>query len=432
MSPTEAVRRVEDLPDSPTELRDQGDPHCLIALRGIAKAYPLVDTASRKVGALVSLLFQRKPSAQYVALQDVELAVYRGQSLGLVGVNGAGKSTLLKIMAGVIKPSAGEMVRKGRVGALLELGAGFHPEYTGLENVHLACSLMGFSPDQTRERLDEILAFADIGDHIYQPIKHYSSGMVVRLGFAVATTLSPDLLITDEVLAVGDESFQKKCSRWMERYLSNGGTLILCSHSMYHIQKLCTHAAWLHEGVIREYGAAGDVSRNYLAWHEAKSAAEGAKMTDVTPRAGNGAVYHIQEVWLNGHDTDRIALNAGGEFIITGTAYSPDGRDPVIATSIVKPDGAPVFGTFSDIAGYRTHPVANGLSGFEIRYPSLPLLPGSYRVRLHAMDPEGLRLFDHVERTLDITGTGRHMGVCLLDHEWRKPTLNSGGRPTLS
>lgn len=403
------------------------DPHCLLALRGIAKAYPLVDTARRKIGALVSLLRQRHPAAEYVALKNIDLTVYRGQSLGLVGVNGAGKSTLMKIMAGVIKPSAGNMLCRGRVGALLELGAGFHPEYSGLDNVHLACSLMGFSPEQTRERLDEILAFADIGQHIHQPIKHYSSGMVVRLGFAVSTTLSPDLLITDEVLAVGDESFQKKCSRWMERYLNNGGTLILCSHSMYHIQKLCTHAAWLHEGVIREYGESGDITRSYLAWHEARNAADSPTASDVTPRAGNGAVYHIQETWLNGLADDRITLRAGEELIVAGTAYSPDGREPVIATSIVKPDGAPVFGTFSDIAGYRAQRQENGLMAFEIRYPRLALLPGSYRVRLHAMDPEGLRLFDHIERGLDITGGGRHMGVCLLDHEWRAPSTFGRG-----
>ena len=127
----------------------------------------------------------------------------------------------------------------GRVGALLELGSGFHPEYTGLANIDLAAALLGLAPREIAAKRDEIIAFADIGEHIDDPIKHYSSGMVVRLGFAVATALAPDILITDEVLAVGDESFQKKCIAWMERYLADGGTLLLCSHSMYHVQKLC-------------------------------------------------------------------------------------------------------------------------------------------------------------------------------------------------
>ena len=139
----------------------------------------------------------------------------------------------------MIQPTRGNVAVNGRVGALLELGSGFHPEYTGLANIDLAAALLGLAPSEIAAKRDEIIAFADIGEHIHDPIKHYSSGMVVRLGFAVATALAPDILITDEVLAVGDESFQKKCIAWMERYLAGGGTLLLCSHSMYHVQKLC-------------------------------------------------------------------------------------------------------------------------------------------------------------------------------------------------
>ena len=135
----------------------------------------------------------------------------------MIGENGAGKSTLLKIVAGVIEPTRGDVALSGRVGALLELGSGFHPDYTGLANIDLAAALLGLTPGEIDAKRDEIIAFADIGEHIREPIKHYSSGMVVRLGFAVATTLAPDVLITDEVLAVGDESFQKKCVAWMER-----------------------------------------------------------------------------------------------------------------------------------------------------------------------------------------------------------------------
>ena len=167
----------------------------------------------------------------------------RGESLGVIGENGAGKSTLLKIIAGVIQPTRGTVAVNGRVGALLELGSGFHPDYTGLANIDLAAALLGLTPREIAAKRDEIIAFADIGEHIHDPIKHYSSGMVVRLGFAVATALAPDVLITDEVLAVGDESFQKKCIAWMERYLADGGTLLLCSHSMYHVQKLCRERA---------------------------------------------------------------------------------------------------------------------------------------------------------------------------------------------
>src|SRR6185295_4191863 len=139
--------------------------------------------------------------------------------LGIIGENGAGKSTLLKIVAGVIQPTRGVVAVGGRVSALLELGSGFHPEYTGLANIELAAALLGLTPRELAQKREEIIAFADIGEHIHDPIKHYSSGMVVRLGFAVATALAPDILITDEVLAVGDESFQKKCIAWIEDFL---------------------------------------------------------------------------------------------------------------------------------------------------------------------------------------------------------------------
>ena len=394
------------------------DPHLLLSLRGVAKAYPLIDTGARKFGALWSLLRGRASPAQYVALQGVDLDVYRGESLGVIGVNGAGKSTLLKLIAGVVRASAGELRVRGRVGALLELGAGFHPEYSGRQNVHLACALIGMTKEETEASLERILAFADIGEHIEQPIKHYSSGMVVRLGFAVAATMRPDLLITDEVLAVGDESFQKKCSTWMEQYLADGGTLLLCSHSMYHVQKLCAQAAWIHGGRVHRFGRAGEVTREYLAWHEEQAKAVPPPAKIEQPRRGNAAVYHIEDFWLDGSAAETRRIRTGDDLTVSGTVHSPDGRAPVVASSIVRPDGTPVFGTFSDIAGFRAVATGDGRFGFALRYRRLPLLPGRYKVRGHAMDPEGLRLFDHVERTLEVEGQSRHMGVCLLDHSW--------------
>ena len=214
----------------------------LIRLDKVEKRYPQIG-GQGQLRLIATLLLGRRPEHAFRALSDISLEIRRGESFGLVGVNGAGKSTLLKIIAGVTKPSSGEMRITGRIGALLELGTGFHPDYTGRENIYLATALMGLSKNQTQEKIDEILAFADIGEFIDHPIKHYSSGMSIRLGFAVATSVRPDVLITDEVLAVGDESFQRKCIRWIEHYLSDGGTLLLCSHVMYHIQKLCRQAA---------------------------------------------------------------------------------------------------------------------------------------------------------------------------------------------
>src|SRR6478735_5702838 len=245
----------------------------LLTLEGVGKDYAKVESRGGRLRLVFDLLRGHGAAHVFRALDDVSFTMRRGESLGIIGENGAGKSTLLKVVAGVIQPTRGSVAVNGRVGALLELGSGFHPEYTGLANIDLAAALLGLAPSELGAKRDEIIAFADLGEHINDPLKQYSSGMVVRLGFAVATALSPDVLITDEVLAVGDESFQKRCIAWMERYLAGGGTLLFVSHSMYNVQKLCRHALWLEHGRPRLYGDADHVAREYLAWHEARSAA---------------------------------------------------------------------------------------------------------------------------------------------------------------
>jgi len=346
------------------------------------------------------------------ALDGVSLELARGESLGLIGENGAGKSTLLKIIAGVIPPTRGTLMVNGRVGALLELGSGFHPDYTGAANIDLAAALLGLSPAEIDDKREEIIAFADLGDHLDDPIKHYSSGMVVRLGFAVATALAPDILITDEVLAVGDESFQKKCVAWMERYLDSGGTLLLCSHSMYHVQKLCQRALWLKDGRPVREGASAPVTQAYLAYHEEKS--QGAKAPMSGAAAAAAGVYAIQSLTLDPGDT----AAQGASVSVRGEVYSPDGRAPVVLVGIVRADGTPVYGVATDMDQVLPTRLGDHRFAFDLAFDALPLLPGKYFVRAHALDPEGVRLFDNVERELTITGATRELGMVRLAHRW--------------
>ena len=391
----------------------------LIQLAGVGKSYPLVQKGGHQLAQVWSRLRGTEPSQVFKALQDISFDVYKGQSVGLVGVNGAGKSTLLKLIAGVVKPTTGRLERRGRIGALLELGAGFHPDYTGRDNVFLACALMGLSHAETQNRLEGILAFADIGEHIDQPIKHYSSGMVVRLGFAVATSVVPDVLITDEVLAVGDESFQKKCIIWIEKYLSNGGTLLLCSHSMYHIQKLCQRAVWLDGGQIKAQGNSDEVTQSYLAWHEEKSLQENATNNRSNSNQSAG-IYHVKEMWVNGQShTETVSLASGSALRISGKIYSPDGRPPQIAIGFAKLDGTAIYGVVSEMDGVKLTQGVDQLFAFQIDFAPLNLLPGMYAVRSHAMDPEGVRMFDHVECKLQVTGKSRELGLFALPHSWR-------------
>lgn len=394
----------------------------LISLNQVCKHYPVLAHGSHKLAYVWSRLRGSQPDHVFQALHDISFNVVKGQSLGLIGVNGAGKSTLLKLIAGVVMPTSGVFHRSGRVGALLELGAGFHPEYTGRENVFLACALMGLSRLETVGRLDQILEFADIGDHIDQPIKHYSSGMIVRLGFAVAISEVPDVLITDEVLAVGDESFQKKCVTWLENYLANGGTLLLCSHSMYHIQKLCKQAIWIDAGKMHMLGDAGEVSRAYLAWHEEKNRVTKApklplhKDYETDSKAG---IYQIREMQLNRQSADTpLALEMGSSLHVEGLLFSPDDRMPNVAIGIARADGTPVYGVVNEMDGHQLKRVTDKLYAYTLTFDNLPLLPGRYLARTHAMDPEGLRLFDQVEIPFDITGNSREFGYCRLAHQW--------------
>jgi lipopolysaccharide transport system ATP-binding protein len=386
----------------------------LVTLQGVTKDYPKVSTGGDRMRTLAALLFRRGDIPHFRALDHVDLAVRRGQSVGIIGENGAGKSTLLKVIAGVVRPTSGSVTVSGRVGALLELGSGFHPEYTGRENIHLSTALMGLSRRQTHEHLEAIIRFADIGEHIDEPVKHYSSGMVVRLGFAVATVMSPELLITDEVLAVGDESFQKKCVAWLERYLRDGGTLLLCSHSMFHIQTLCSRALWIHHGRVRMEGDSFDVSREYLTYHQEKTGAERAHA-----RATESGMLRLLDAWTERPDgTPADTFARGDSLVLQAIAFEPDGRAPVLLFGIVRVDGTPVFGSHSNESDYRPASIQPTRFAFGVRFDSLALLPGKYRLRVHVLDPEGLRMYDTLERDFVVTGKTRDYGVVGLEHRW--------------
>jgi lipopolysaccharide transport system ATP-binding protein len=359
-------------------------------------------------------MFRSDNVPHFRALQDIDLEVHPGESVGLVGENGAGKSTLLKIITGVARPSRGLVEVNGRLSALLELGSGFHPEYTGRENIYLSSAMMGLSHREARGKVGSIIDFADIGEHIDEPIKHYSSGMVVRLGFAVATALKPELLITDEVLAVGDESFQKKCIQWLEGYLDAGGTLLLCSHSMFHIQTLCRKTMWIHHGRARAFGDSFDVTREYLTYHEEKRRSDAPK---AAPIASN--MPRIEANWTEDAMGERKSTFRQGETLVAqGIAFEPDGRSPVLLFGIVRADGTPVYGSPSNESGFVAPASSGNRFAFAIRFDSLALLPGKYTMRMHALDPEGLRLFDTVESEFVVTGETRDFGLVKMQHTW--------------
>lgn len=393
-------------------------PEDLVRLDSIGKDYPIIRTGAGRLQTVFELLTGRAVHDYYRAVDDIHLTIHRGESWGIIGENGAGKSTLLKIIAGVVKASRGTIAVQGRISALLELGTGFHPEYSGRDNIFLASALMGWTRSETHAQLDAILAFADIGTHIDQPVKTYSSGMVVRLGFAVATSLSPDLLVTDEVLAVGDESFQKKCMRWMEDFRARGGTLLLCSHSMYHVQSLCQRTMWIHDGKMHMQGDSFEVTQAYLAHHEAKNRKDTSAQT-----AGanlNAPFPMLASLWIEDNSgAPREIFDMAEDVWLCGTYRSPEDKPTVLMAGVIRMDGTPVFGTFSNDAGFQANRIAPHLFGFRVIFRRNALLPGMYHLRAHTLDDHGLRMFDTREVVLTVRGQTRDHGFVRLDHEWR-------------
>ena len=387
----------------------------LLETRGLGKAYPKVHRSSDRLRALGRLVFSGSSENRKSVLRNIDLDVRRGESLALIGANGAGKSTLLKLITGVLTPTTGSVTVRGQIGALLELGAGFHPDYSGRDNVAMAAALFGLTGADLRRCMPQIIDFADIGDYIDEPVKHYSSGMVVRLGFAVIASLKPDLLVTDEVLAVGDESFQKKCVKWMQDYLADGGTLILVSHSMYHVQKLCRHACWLRDGEVAGYGDVFDVTQAYLAWHEKKSAPQSEALA--TDR--HNVEFSVLDVTLNGQHGEQPLLSGRGASLQVGCRIrSRDGRVPNVAVGVVRADGTPVYGVSTDMDAHAPRRIDAHEYACDIVFDAMPLLPGSYTIRVHPLDPEGVRVFDTMERVLNVRGATREFGLVQLPHRW--------------
>lgn len=399
--------------------KQPGASQLLIEAHRLGKAYRVYQ---RHLDRLKEVLSPRRKrfSQEFWSLRNVSLQVRRGEAWGLVGENGAGKSTLLKLLCGVTLPSEGQVKSRGRIGALLELGVGFHPEYSGRENLALSGALMGIAHGELSERLPQILEFAGIGDFIDRPVKTYSSGMIVRLAFALATCVDPDVLVTDEILAVGDEAFQKKCIRWMEDFLAGGGTLIFCAHNNYQVKKLCGKAIWLHQGQMKALGAASHVVQEYADFLEAREQDREGKRTVQSV----GLEMDVNQVTgvrlLNEHveETSHFLFGRPFRAEITLEAGRGETKPPVVHIGLVRGDQVPIYGVSSDMDGAVPRCIGPRVYRIDYSLPQLSLLPGRYCLRAHAMDSAGLRLFDTVEREFVVRGENREIGLCRLVHRW--------------
>ncbi|MBO9326611.1 MAG: ABC transporter ATP-binding protein [Roseiflexus sp.] len=363
---------------------------------------------------------------EFWALRDVSFTVERGESFGLIGHNGAGKSTALKLMTRILEPTLGRVRLRGRVAALLELGSGFHPELSGRDNVFLYGSLMGLSRREMAARLDAIVAFAEMEDFLDLPVKHYSSGMYTRLAFAVATAVDPDILITDEVLAVGDEAFQRKCMDRILRFRHAGKTIIFVSHALDTVRTLCDRAVWLDRGVVRAIGATGEVIDAYLAdvnRREYESLAQmDALSIDPTRRFGSREVEIIGVELLNAEGVAcPIALTgAPVTFRVRYRAHQTVPR-PVFGLAIHHESGTLLAGPNTLFAGLDI-PAVRGEGVVDMRVAALPLLAGRYLLSAAVYDETMLHPYDHHDRLYHFVVHNRdgseRFGALILGGQW--------------
>jgi len=332
---------------------------------------------------------------EFWALKGVDFEIPFGSTFGIIGSNGSGKSTLLKCLAGILSPDKGSVSCNGRMAALLELGAGFHPDLSGRENIYLNGAILGMTRSEIDRKLEEIIDFSGLEKFVDTPVKNYSSGMVVRLGFAVATNVDPEILIIDEVLAVGDESFQHRCHEKIESFRQEGRTIILVSHGLMQVAQLCSTVAWLEKGVIQEIGPSYEVIGKYAGQsHDAAPKAEG----EIGERWGSHEAEITRAEFVNADGVPVHVLKSGEPISlqIDYTAHMPI-KEPVFGIRITHLHGTNVWGSNTKRMGFQPTTLNNS-GTITLNIPELPILAGTYDLTIALTDQHETYEYDHWER----------------------------------
>lgn len=355
---------------------------------------------------------------EFWALKGLSFEVPTGTTFGVIGSNGSGKSTLLKCLSGILTPDKGSVRIRGRVSALLELGAGFHPELSGRENVFLNGAILGLTRKEITDRFDDIVEFAGLEHFIDTPVKNYSSGMFVRLGFAVAAHVEPEVLLIDEVLSVGDENFQRKSAERIEQFRRDGRTIVFVSHGLAQVEQLCENVAWIDRGELRTIGPAGDVISAYQGQSHEATRVDG----DIGQRWGSGEI-RIMEVHLLDASGNPTTVTTSMDPLTVSMALEANVpvQDVVVTARIDTLAGHPVWGSSTRRNG-RSLGLIDGAARVDIEFPRLPLLEGVYDLSVAITDHTEIHPYDHWEkkvrfevRQLKVFDTG----VVHLESNWR-------------
>jgi len=378
------------------------------------------DIYRRPIDRALEILTGRPRHTVFPALQDVTFEVERGETVGIIGQNGAGKSTLLKLLCGVTRQSSGTLEAHGHIASILELGTGFHPEFSGRDNAALNAAILGLTPAQVRESLPKILDFSELGTFLDRPVKTYSSGMYMRLAFSVAVNVDPDILVIDEALAVGDGHFQKKCIDKIREFQEQGKTILFCSHALYYVSSICRRTLWLDHGSVMRYGPSLDVVHDYetfLLQRDRDVANEGEPQPERAPTP-----VRIRDLTIcdrSGAPRDRF--DRGEDIHIRVRLHSDDAAQPVHVIIGVhrSADDLQCFAVGTHADGVAP---LSGRNEYEltVRLQDVPLLRGDYSIIAFAGDENAMTVFDRRDLRPAFSMTGERFDIGLIDvrHRW--------------
>ena len=393
-----------------------------VSVDNVSKKYRLIKERNNSLKSTI-MRGRRTVAEDFWAVQDVSFDVPHGVTFGLVGENGSGKSTMLKCLAQILRPDKGTIAVEGKISALLELGAGFHPELSGRENVYLNGAILGLKHKELERRFDEIVDFAGVGPFIDEPVKNYSSGMYVRLGFSVAINVDPDVLLVDEVLAVGDEAFQRKSSEKFAELKNKGTTIVLVSHAMGSVQTLCDKVAWFEHGHLKEIGSPRDVIEAYTGEVQVDRREEDGE--GVRWGSGEIRVVHVELLDRDGNELRQVR---SGYPLRIRLHYEADSeiRQPGFGIAFNTIEGFPVTGPNSlDVDLIPA--TLTGTGHVDVAFDELRLLPGTYDLSVGICDRTKFHIYDHRQNLLRVdVERGKiyeQYGVVSLAPQWTIPGL---------
>ena len=429
---------------------DQAKP--AIHAQNLGKQYVLGASPYQRLWQL--LVGSSSNLSHFNALSGVDINIAQGESIGIIGQNGAGKSTLLQLLCGTLTPSTGQLEVNGQVAALLELGAGFNQDFTGRENILFSAALYGMQAQHIEQHLEEIIDFADIGDFIDQPVRTYSSGMYVRLAFAIATSVQPDILVIDEALSVGDGAFARKSFDRIMQLKQSGVTLLFCSHSLFQVESLCSRCIWLHQGQVMAQGPSAEVIAKYNDWlsqqavakasiirndqgtvagltadatSDGSSGAASSSELDLSLPIFKGSAGSVRFTNLKAHCDDlggtALTARSGQSLLSVDFEFMADPQLPIpnLALVVYSADGKIVCSTGTWIDGINLTRGADGIGRASLNFPKLPLLKGQYSLTAFLMCERAVHVYEAVEHfaTVQVSQPHLEQGLFSIPHQWQ-------------